>query len=70
MAANGAIAALVGIPLVIGLIVVLAYVLTMLTFAPVVVVPSASPSSRPSAGPFALARGRFWRTSAFGCSPS
>lgn len=62
MAANGAIAALVGIPLVIGLMVVLAYVLTMLTFAPVVVVLERKSIFASIGRSFALVRGRFWRT--------
>ena len=62
MAANGAIAALIGIPLVIGLSVVLAYVLTMLTFAPVVVVLERKPIFASIGRSFALVRGRFWRT--------
>jgi len=62
VSANGAIATLVGIPLVIGLIVVLVYVINMLTFAPVVVVLERKPIFTSISRSFALVRGRFWRT--------
>ena len=61
MAANGAIAALVGIPLGLGLIVVLVYVLTMLTFAPVAVVLERKPIVASVRRSFALVRRHFWR---------
>ena len=60
-AANGAVAALIGIPLVLILIAALAYLFTVLTFAPVAIVLEQKPILAALERSFALVRHRFWR---------
>ena len=60
-AANGAVAALVGIPLVLLLIAALAYLFTVLAFAPVAIVLEHMPISAAIERSFSLVRHRFWR---------
>ena len=60
-AANGAVAALIGIPLVLLLIGSLAYLFTVLTFAPVAIVLEDKPVLGAIERSFALVRHRFWR---------
>ncbi len=60
-AANGGAAWVVGIPLVIGLVVALAYLGTMLSFAPAAIVLERLPVFPAIARSFALVRGSFWR---------
>ena len=59
--ANGGIALVTGIPLVIGLVAALAYLGTVLSFAPVVIVLERLPVFAAIARSFALVRGSFWR---------
>ena len=61
VAANGAAAVLVGIPLVLGLIVALVYLYTMLSFAPVLIVLERLPVMAAITRSFALVRNHFWR---------
>jgi hypothetical protein len=58
---SGGAALAIGIPLVIGLVVVLAYLGTMLSFAPVAIVLERLPVFPAIARSFALVRGSFWR---------
>jgi hypothetical protein len=60
-AANGAVAALIGFPLVLLLIAALAYLFTVLTFAPVAIVLEQKPILAALERSFALVRHRFWR---------
>lgn len=60
-AANGVVAALVGIPLVLLLIAALAYLFTVLAFAPVAIVLERTPISAAIERSFSLVRHRFWR---------
>jgi len=60
-AANGIVAALVGIPLVLLLIAALAYLFTVLAFAPVAIVVERKPILAAIERSFSLARHRFWR---------
>ena len=60
-AANGAFAALVGIPLVLLVIGAMAYLFTVLAFAPVVIVLERKPVLAAIERSFALVRHRFWR---------
>lgn len=60
-AANGVVAALVGIPLVLLLIAALAYLFTVLAFAPVAIVLERKPISAAIERSFSLVRHRFWR---------
>jgi hypothetical protein len=60
-AANGVVAALVGIPLVLLLIAALAYLFTVLTFAPVAIVLERKPILAAIERSFSLVRHRFWR---------
>ena len=60
-AANGAVAALIGFPLVLILIAALAYLFTVLTFAPVAIVLEQKPILAALERSFALVRHRFWR---------
>ncbi len=61
MSANGAIAALVGIPLVLALVAGLIYLLTMLTFAPVAIVLERKSVIASISRSFTLVRRHFWR---------
>jgi hypothetical protein len=58
---NGAAALAIGVPLVIGLIVALAYLGTVLSFSPVAIVLERLPIFPAIARSFALVRGSFWR---------
>ena len=60
-AANGVVAAVVGIPLVLILIATLAYLFTVLAFAPVAIVLERKPILAAIERSFALVRHRFWR---------
>lgn len=60
-AANGVVAALVGIPLVLLLIAALAYLFTVLAFAPVAIVLERKPILAAIERSFSLVRHRFWR---------
>ena len=60
-ASNGVVAALVGIPLVLLLIAALAYLFTVLAFAPVAIVLERKPVLAAIERSFALVRHRFWR---------
>lgn len=60
-ASNGAIAAIIGIPLGLAMIAALVYLLTMLTFAPVAVVLERKPVFTSMSRSFALVRRYFWR---------
>ncbi len=61
VAGNGTAAAIVGIPLVLGLIVALAYLYTALSFAPVAVVLERKPIIASIRRSFGLVRNHFWR---------
>jgi len=61
VAANGVAAVIVGIPLVLGLIVALAYLFTVLAFAPVAIVLERKPLTASIRRSFALVRNHFWR---------
>jgi hypothetical protein len=60
-AANGAVAALIGFPLVLLLIAALAYLFTVLAFAPVAIVLEHKPILAALERSFTLVRHRFWR---------
>jgi hypothetical protein len=60
-AANGAVAALIGFPLVLLLIAALAYLFTVLAFAPAAIVLEQKPIPAALERSFALVRHRFWR---------
>lgn len=60
-AANGVIAALIGVPLVLAALAGIAYLFTVLTFAPVAIVLERKPVLASVRRSFALARNRFWR---------
>lgn len=61
VAANGTAAAIVGIPLVLGLIAALAYLYTTLSFAPVAIVLERKPIMASISRSFGLVRNHFWR---------